>query len=62
MKKSSFKSKSANTSYRTEIIHDVPAADVAGIIQEKSKETGYRTHAILPESDGEFTLIFVFDD
>jgi hypothetical protein len=56
-----FKSQSDKTAYTTEIIHDVPAAQVAAIVANRMSKPKYRSHVLLPEDDGEFTLIFVFD-
>jgi len=56
-----FKSTSDKTSYATEIIHDVPSAKVAEIVSSRMEKPNYRSHVILPESDGEFTLIFILD-
>jgi hypothetical protein len=56
-----FKSESDSTSYTTEIIHDVPAAQVAAIVVDRQSKPKYRSHVLLPEDDAEFTLIFIFD-
>jgi hypothetical protein len=61
MKKHTFTSESPKTSYKTEILHDVAANDVASIVADRMQKPGYRSHTILPEDDGEFTLIFIYD-
>jgi hypothetical protein len=61
MKKNTFTSKSPKTAYRTEILHDVAADDVAPTVADRMKKPKYRSHTILPEDDGEFTLIFIYD-
>ena len=61
MKKNTFTAKSAKTAYKTEILHDVAANDVASIVADRMKNTKYRSHTILPEDNGEFTLIFIYD-
>jgi|688.fasta_scaffold1076572_2 hypothetical protein len=44
--------------YRAEFVHNVKGTNVAS---EVAKRRGYRTYNILPEPDGEFTLIFIYD-
>lgn len=61
MKKSTFTSESARTAYKTEILHDVAASDVASTVADRMQKPKYRSHVILPEDDGEFTLIFIYD-
>lgn len=61
MKTRSLKSASAKTAYTTKIIHDVPGDRVAAVVAEQTQDPNFRTYTILPEDDGEFTLIFIFD-
>jgi hypothetical protein len=49
------------SNYRTEIIHNVHADDVEGIIADRQSNPKYREHNILAEPDGEFTLVFIYD-
>ena len=48
----------AVNNYRAEFVHNGKGADVE---REVGKRRGYRTYNILPEPDGEFTLIFIYD-
>jgi hypothetical protein len=61
MKTNTFTSKSAKTAYKIEILHDVAAGDVATKVADRMQKPKYRSHKILPEDDGEFTLIFFYD-
>ena len=61
MKESTFVSESPKTAYKTEILHDVPGEQVAPIVADRTKRSGYRSHTILPEGNNEFTLIFIYD-
>ncbi len=61
MKKNTFTSKSAKTACKIEILHDVAAGDVATTVAERMKNPKCRSYKILPEDDGEFTLIFFYD-
>ena len=49
------------SNYRTEIIHNVKADDVEDIIADRQRNPKYREHNILAETDGEFTLVFIYD-
>ncbi len=46
-------------SYRTVAVHNVPARDVPEVIEAHRPFDDY---LIMPEEDGEFTLIFVYRD
>jgi hypothetical protein len=63
MKKNTFTSKSAKTACKIEILHDVAAGEVAtkvAVRMNNPKNPKCRSYKILPEDDGEFTLIFFY--